>query len=117
MEHKPTLNRELQAVAAGSPLTLSFHAIARYIERVEPGASRHQAATAIRLVASTAKTRSKPRSWTGVPARPGSRYLYSADRPGICLVVCDSTVVTVFSRSTSKVWRQHQRRSIDAAYA
>ena len=90
-------------------LKITLHALDRYAERVDPNAARHQAAAAIREIACSARSRPTPRSWTGVRARPGSRYLYSAHHPGICLVVADGAVVTVFSRSTSKVWRERQR--------
>jgi hypothetical protein len=83
---------------------VTAHAITRYQERVEPGASRQEALRAIREILQHACSRSRPRLWTKVKTRPGYRYLYSADHPGVCLVVRGRAVVTVFSRSSCAAW-------------
>jgi hypothetical protein len=92
--------------------TLAFinpHAIGRYLERVDPDLTRAQAATAIRTIEASARRRPAPRHWTAVPAHPGSRYLYSAQHPGICLVERDGRIRTVFQRETSRRWRHAER--------
>ena len=88
---------------------VSPHALFRYQQRVDPTADRRQAIRAILLIESKAKARSTPRKWTRngtrVKPRPGSRYLYSADYPDICLVVRDGVVVTVFSKRVCAEWK------------
>lgn len=82
---------------------ISSHAITRYQERVAP-VSRREALRAIREILSQARTRSRPRHWTTVNARPGCRYLYSSEHPGICLVLRGAAVVTLFSRAACAAW-------------
>ncbi len=87
-------------------LFVSSHAIARYQQRVRPAATRLEAIAEIREIASRARVRSRPRWWTRVAGeRPGSRYLYCASRPDVCLVVKDGVVLTVFSRQVCAQWR------------
>lgn len=90
------------------------HSIDRYRERVDAGASRK---TAIRIMLSiirTANARPRPRHWTCIDARPGCRYLYSAQHPGVCLVERDGAIVTVFSRSTCARWKSEQGPAVDS---
>jgi len=90
-------------------LTISSHAIQRYRERVSPTISNREAVSQIRSILVTANSRSRPRWWTRVAGeRPGCRYLYSASRADVCLVVRDGAVVTVFSRSVCAAWRASQ---------
>jgi len=90
-------------------LTISNHAIQRYQERVAPAISNREAVSQIRSILATANSRSRPRWWTRVAGeRPGCRYLYSASRADVCLVVRDGAVVTVFSRSVCALWRASQ---------
>lgn len=89
--------------------TVSFHALQRYRERVDPAASLWDAERAIRELSGSARVRSRPRHWMGTQGvRPGARYLYPASRPGVCLVVVDRTVVTVFSRAKCAAWVRHR---------
>lgn len=82
------------------------HAIERYQQRVDPRASAREAAVAISGIAEAAAVCSRPRRWSRVIAQaPGTRYLYSADRPGVCLVVAGGAVVTVHARSVCAAWR------------
>ena len=83
---------------------VTAHAITRYQERVAPAASRQVALRAIREILDHANSRSRPRLWTKVGARPGCRYLYSADHPDVCLVLRGGAVVTVFSRISCAAW-------------
>jgi hypothetical protein len=83
---------------------VTAHAIERYQDRVDSCVSRREALRAIREILAGANRRSRPRHWTKVDARPGCRYLYSADHPDICLVLRGGAVVTVFSRASCSAW-------------
>ena len=83
---------------------VTAHAIERYQDRVDSCVSRREALRAIREILARANRRSRPRHWTKVDARPGCRYLYSADHPDICLVLRGGAVVTVFSRASCSAW-------------
>ena len=94
---------------------ITSHAIARYQERVDPAAPPAVALRAISEILDGARSRSRPRRWTAVEVRPGCRYLYSAAHPGICLVVRDGAVLTVFSRRACRVWRARLSSVLDAS--
>lgn len=92
---------------------ISRHAIDRYRQRVEPTTSVRAAAISISEILHSATACSRPRHWMRVAATaPGTRYLYSADQPNVCLVVADGVVVTVHSRKICAGWRR-QRQSDD----
>lgn len=81
---------------------ISQHAITRYIERVDPGASRTEARLSLKRLLSVGKVRSVPRHWMrrdGIEPRPGVLYVYPCRPPGVCLLVRDATVVTVITRA------------------
>src|SRR4051794_16780294 len=79
---------------------ITRHAIERYQQRVDARTSMREAAVAISRILEDATVCSRPRKWTRMIATaPGTRYLYSAARPGVCLVVAGGAVVTVHSRS------------------
>lgn len=85
---------------------ITRHAIERYQQRVDARATAREAAIAISLILDRATVCARPRRWSRVIAQaPGTRYLYSANRPGICLVVAGGAVVTVHSRSVCAAWR------------
>lgn len=79
------------------------HAIERFQERIAP-VTTAEAARRIRAAATTAKARSTPRWWTPVAPEPGLRFLYPADLPGVCLLVRDGAVITIFERSQCRTW-------------
>ena len=86
---------------------ITKHAIERYQQRVDTGASTREAAIAISEILDRAAVSSRPRHWSRVVAQaPGTRYLYAADRPGVCLVVAGAAVVTVYSRPVCAAWRR-----------
>ena len=90
------------------PLLVTYHAIDRFRDRVDPSATPAEAFNAIHQISSSARTCSRPRRWcrlVGVGTRQGSRYLYSAAYPGVCLVVRGNAVVTVFSKMVCAEWR------------
>jgi hypothetical protein len=83
---------------SGAP-RISNHAIQRYRERVDPDASRQEARGALHRFVLLGRSRSRPRHWMrGRPTVPGTRYVYWAGRPSLCLVVADGCVVTVVTR-------------------
>ncbi len=89
-------------------LHVTRHAIDRFRDRVDSTATRAEAVNAVRHIGGSARTCSRPRKWcrlAGVRTRPGSRYLYSAVYPGICLVVRGNAVITVFSKEGCAEWR------------
>ena len=86
-----------QPALAGEPIRISHHAILRYQDRVDASSSLASAVGAIRQILTTGAARPRPRNWTTSRAEPGMRWIYGADRPDICLVVRNSTVVTVLT--------------------
>ena len=89
------------------PLRITRHAIDRFRDRVEPLATKAEAFNAGHQISSSARTCSRPRRWcriAGVKTEPGSRYLYSAAYPGVCLVVRGNAVVTVLSKKVCAEW-------------
>jgi hypothetical protein len=81
---------------------ISQHAITRYVERVDHGASRTEARVALMRLLALGKARSVPRHWMrrdGVKPQPGMLYVYPSERPGVCLLVRDGTVLTVITRA------------------
>ena len=90
------------------PLLVTRHAIDRYRDRVEPSVTPEQAFHVIHQIICSARACPRPRRWcrlVGLGMRPGCRYLYSAEFPGVCLVVRGHAVVTVFSRKKCAEWR------------
>jgi hypothetical protein len=88
---------------------ITRHAIERYQQRVDRSASKREAGIAISQILDKATARARPRRWSRTIAHAtGSRYLYSADHPGICLVVAGGAVITVHSRPVCAAW-QHLR--------
>jgi hypothetical protein len=86
-----------QPAAAGDQIRISQHAIRRYQERVDASSSVAVAVGVMRQILSTGSARPRPRNWTTSRVEPGMRWIYAADRPDICLVVRNSTVVTVLT--------------------
>ncbi len=87
--------------------SVSRHAVRRYIERIDPSAHFNDALAAIQAIRAVARARPRPRWWTSRRGEvPGTRYLYSAQHAGICLVVQDGVVATVMSRAVCRGWRR-----------
>jgi hypothetical protein len=86
-----------QPTAAGDQIRISEHAIQRYQERVDASSSVAVAVGAMRQILTTGTARPRPRNWTTSRAEPAMRWIYAAERPDICLVVRNSTVVTVLT--------------------
>ena len=80
------------------------HAIQRFQERVAP-VSTAEAALRIREAVSGATIRATPRWWTPVAPSPGLRFAYPSMLPGVCFLIRDGAVLTVFERKTCRNWR------------
>lgn len=86
-----------QAALNAQLVRISKHAVQRYQERVDPAAPAGVAAGAIRQILSTGSARTQPRHWTTCRVEPGMRFVYAANRADVCLVLRDSTVVTILT--------------------
>ena len=53
---------------------------------------------------SHAKVRSTPRWWTPVDPAPGLSFAYPATEPGVCLLLRDGAILTVFERTQCRSW-------------
>jgi hypothetical protein len=89
-------------VSVTSEALISGHAIERFRQRVDHRASLTQAYTEITSMLAIGRVRSRPRHWMRGAILPGTRYVYPADRPGICLIVEAGVVKTVL---TKKLYR------------
>lgn len=82
------------------------HAIQRFQERVSP-VSTAEAARLIAETARTARVRPTPRWWTPVAPAPGLLFVYPSALPGVCFLVRDGAVITVFERSKCRSWQHN----------
>jgi hypothetical protein len=89
-------------MSAACDALISGHAIERFCQRVDERASLTQAHAEITSMLSRGRVRSRPRHWMRGSILPGTRYVYPAHRPGICLIVGDGVVKTVL---TKKLYR------------
>ena len=87
----------------------SKHAIVRVGQRPgRNGPSCDPEATLLETLAS-GKARSRPRRWMrNVTTPPGTRFVYSAEHPDVCLVVRDGVAVTALNRD---MFAQESRRN------
>ena len=83
-----------------SSLVLTAHAVARYRERVDRGASFTEARLALGALVAQGHARTTPRHWmrADVQPAPGVRFIYWSKRPDVCAVARDGHVVTVLTR-------------------
>lgn len=91
------------------------HAIQRFQERVAP-VTTAEAARRIRDLAASSVVCKRPRRWTPAVAGPGLTFLYPAATPGVCLLVRDGAVLTVFERSMAKAWARAQEPPVGRMY-
>jgi hypothetical protein len=83
------------------------HAVERYQQRVAP-VSTAEAFRRLAAAAATARRRGAPRWWTPIAPAPGLSYLYPVSMPGVCLLVRDGAILTVFERSQCQTWEYDQ---------
>ena len=79
------------------------HSIQRFQERVAP-VTTAEAARRIRALIPGATVLRRPRHWTPASPGPGLTFLYPSDLPGVCFLIRDGAVLTVFERSTARSW-------------
>jgi hypothetical protein len=77
---------------------ISRHAVERWQERVERGASPRDAHGALRDFLAGGRVRPTPRHWTTAAPEPGLCFVYWARWPGVCALVREHTVVTILTR-------------------
>ncbi|WFG45155.1 hypothetical protein [Pseudonocardia alni] len=80
------------------------HAVERFQQRVA-AVSTAEAFRQLQSAASTARVRATPRWWTPVKPAAGLLFLYPASLPGVCLLVRDGAILTVYQRSQCQAWR------------
>lgn len=81
---------------------ITAHAIQRWRQRVDPDASWLATHLAIRKLLNSGRARPTARHWMRRPSAPGTRYVYSASYPGICVIVTGATAVTVITRKLAQ---------------
>lgn len=87
-------------------ITVTHHAALRYGQRTDQGVTLHQAVQTIRELLGAGRASPRPRRWTRLGGyKPGTRFVSSAAHPGVCLIVVDGAVVTVYSRRVCRQWR------------
>src|SRR4051812_12638338 len=96
---------------------VSDHAVERYTERVQAGASSLEARMALGRLIALGRVRVTPRHWMreGVKPAPNLRFVYWSGQPHVCAVVRDDVVVTVLTRtlcSRSAHPRHASRRAV-----
>lgn len=97
----------------------SRHAIQRFQQRVTP-VSTAEAARRIQDAAAQARVRATPRWWTPVAPAAGLLFLYPSSLPGVCFLVREGVVMTVYERSQCLMWEHEpparERPGRPAAY-
>jgi len=92
--------------------TVTEHAVDRYLDRVDPAASRQEARAALHRILCLGRRRSRPRHWMRTERlEPDLSFVYWAGLPDVCLLVVDEAVVTV---KTRKLFREEPRRHLQA---
>lgn len=121
---KESQSHEDNAMAAWHPPVMRFpsaerskmfptrHAIERFKQRVVP-VTTAEAARQIRAHAANAKVCRRPRRWTPAHAAPGLSFLYPRGLPGVCFLVRDGAVLTVFERAAAREWARQEGVAID----
>jgi hypothetical protein len=86
--------------STSNDIHISGHAIQRWRERVDPGTCVPAARAALAQFLAHGHSRSTPRRWMcAMKQTPGIRFVYSADMPGVCVLVRDGTALTVVTRT------------------
>ena len=80
------------------------HAVRRFQERVAP-VSAAEAFRRLEELGRHSKVRATPRWWTDVAPQPGLLFGYPAELPGVCLLIKDDAIITVYERSHCRQWQ------------
>lgn len=90
-----------KAVAPVSNILVTQHAIDRYIQRVEPSASRDDAHDRVARIVTLGQARPTPRHWMRERVRltPGIRFVYWWQQPQVCALVLNGAVITILTRA------------------
>lgn len=84
-------------------IRVTKHVVDRYIEFVDPGASRTEARLAVRQIVDLGRRRPRPRSWMTEDAPgPGKLFAYWAGRPGVCILIVGDAAVTLVTRDRAR---------------
>jgi hypothetical protein len=80
---------------------VTLHAAERWTQRVDRGASIHEARLAVQRFIAFGRVRPTARHWMRgrVRQEPGTVFAYNAHRPDVCAVILDGVVVTILTRS------------------
>jgi hypothetical protein len=89
---------------------VSAHACVRWCERVDPAASDREAWLALHDLVARGRHRPTPRHWTVARPQPGLVFVYLAERPDVCALVCDGAVVTVLTRTLCRMTDSEEER-------
>lgn len=93
---------------------LSAHAVQRWCERVDPGASQIEARLALGQLISRGRVRPTPRHWTSASAAPGLTFVYWSQRSDVCALIVDGVVVTVLTRALCRGTALHGTGALGA---
>ena len=85
-------------------MTPTLHAIQRFQERVSP-VSFGEATRRIVDAMGSVTVRGTPRRWTPAYPSPGLTFAYPTQLPGVCFLVREQVVVTVYERTSCRGWR------------
>src|SRR4051812_43611084 len=99
------------ADAGPAPVRITYHAIMRWQQRVNPAASLSAAASEIERLVATGRSRPTPRSWMrGRAGPPGTRFVYSAEFPGVAAIVKGRAVLTILTKELCGAPRRPSQR-------
>lgn len=92
-------------------MRIAAHAVERWIQRVDGGASALEARLALEQFVALGRTRPVPRHWMRGQVRqePGTRFIYNATHPGACAIFTDGVIVTVVTKDLFDAPRRHLR--------
>jgi hypothetical protein len=94
---------------------ITWHALQRWQERVDPNASTELARRDVFEFVACGRIRPTPRHWTDVQPHPGLTFVYWWTRPGVCALVQGGAVVTVVTRGLVRGNWTRMRNSTDVA--
>ena len=92
---------------------ISQHAVQRYSDRVDRASPPAVARLQIAEILARGRWRAWPRHWMrGTSSPPGTRFVYWAELPGVCVIVIEGTAVTLITRQLTRARRMSPPASI-----